>query len=129
MLLEEPPKLIILHLGGNDLTTLSIWQLHNVISREVGYLRAAFPNIKFVWVDILQRQVWRGGLCQGAIETKRVRINRLGRKLVKKTGPYKFLSVDIKAGEGFFRDDGVHLNQVGLEFYLDSLQDAILECI
>ena len=97
------------------------------MSREVAYLRAAFPNIKFVWVDILQRRVWLGGQSHQAIEAKRVRINRLGRKILKKSGPFKSISVDIKADEGFFRNDGVHLNQVGLEFYLDTLRDVILE--
>ncbi|XP_045186469.1 uncharacterized protein LOC123544463 [Mercenaria mercenaria] len=60
VLLSPPPKIIIIHLGGNDLASLSLIKMRRSIKGEIEYLREAFPDTVLIWVDILPRRVWRG---------------------------------------------------------------------
>ncbi|XP_053401628.1 uncharacterized protein LOC128557690 [Mercenaria mercenaria] len=130
VLFSSPPSIIFLHLGGNDLTDSTVVQIKRTMETEIEYLREAFPESIIVWIDILQRQVWRGALKgYDVIEQKRLRINRAGRKLVRSIGRYDVIHPDIDAETPFFRPDGVHLNDVGLEFYLDYIKDSILKNI
>ncbi|XP_045202245.2 uncharacterized protein LOC123555718 [Mercenaria mercenaria] len=128
VLLASPPKILVINLGGNDLTSRSILQIRNVIEREIKYFRAAFPDTVIIWVDILPRRKWQGALKSWkTIEFKRRRINRWGRYLVSCKGRYDSLSHDIDVETEFWLRDGVHLNDVGLEFYLDGLRDILLK--
>ncbi|XP_060583688.1 uncharacterized protein LOC132739884 isoform X2 [Ruditapes philippinarum] len=128
VLLSFPPSIIFIHLGGNDLVSVNTVQLRLLIEQEIIYLREAFPHTVIIWVDILQRQNWSGAI-RGyrPIEMKRKRLNRLARKIVTSSGLSDIIIPDIDAATAFFRDDGVHLNSVGLEFYLDYIKDAIVK--
>lgn len=127
VLFQSPPRAVFIHLGGNDLVSESIFRLKNIINKELCYIRTAFPAATIVWIDIIQRRKWLGASDAKAIEHKRTRINRLGRLIAASGGPSDAITCDIKAGDHFFRNDGVHLNDVGIEFYLDYLRDAILK--
>ena len=72
VLLGNTPNVIIIHLGGNDLASESVFRLKNIISKEVCYFRTAFPAAILVWVDIIQRRTWVGASDAKAIEKKRV---------------------------------------------------------
>ena len=128
VLLSEPPRIILVHLGGNDLTTLSLLQLKKAMESEIAYLRAAFPQTMIIWCDILPRKVWRGAANLKAINEKRKRVNRVGRQIVRQSGRGdEILCSEIDLKTNFFREDGVHLNDVGLEFYLDYLREGVLK--
>lgn len=95
---------------------------------ELLYLREAFPTTIIIWVDILPRRVWGSDpSAYKILENKRSRINRIGRQLVSSLGKFDLVKPDIDSKTAFFRQDGIHLNEVGLEFYLDYLRDAILK--
>jgi lysophospholipase L1-like esterase len=127
VLLMKSPDLIIIHLGGNDLVSMSLTRLRNVIKREMKYLRDAMPDSTIIWIDIIQRLSWRAPDSEiPNIEAKRKRINRWGRQQVKLHSRSDILCLDIDfKTPGFFREDGVHLSDVGLEFYLDTVRDLI----
>ena len=99
--------------------------MRDQIDLEVDYLRAAFSDAIIIWIDILQRRSWQGARDLAGIERKRRRINILGRYIVRRSGRGAVISPDIDSNTNFFRPDGIHLNLVGLEFYLDYLKDAI----
>ncbi|XP_045160135.2 uncharacterized protein LOC123525283 [Mercenaria mercenaria] len=126
VLLCLPPKMIIVSLGGNDLTNIKTPGIREIIQREVSYLRDALPNTVIVWMDILQRRVWKGARDgHKTLEQKRKRLNRLGRRIVLESGNGDVIMPDIDSSTNFYRSDGVHLNDVGLEFYLDYIKDVI----
>jgi hypothetical protein len=128
VLLSSPPSIIIIHLGGNDLISISNLQIKDVMRSELLYLREAFPTTIIIWVDILPRRVWGSDpSAYKILENKRSRINRIGRQLVSSLGNFDLVKPDIDSKTAFFRQDGIHLNEVGLEFYLDYLRDAILK--
>lgn len=126
MLLSSPPAAIVIHLGGNDLHDLSIIKIKKSIKSEIKYLREAFPTSVLIWIDILPRRVWRGNFSLNTMDSKRKRVNRFGRCLVTRSGNSDWVLPDIDIETNFFRADGVHLNEVGLEFYLDYLRDALI---
>ena len=127
VLLCTPPKIIALHLGGNDLARAPCTAITNQISKEIRYLRAAFPQTVLIWINILDRVNWRTNhFTRKTINSKRKRINRHGASWVKSTGPSDTLVIDIDASTpGVFLADGVHLSEVGLKFYLDALKDSL----
>jgi lysophospholipase L1-like esterase len=123
-LFRNPPKVIFIHVGGNDLTKHSVKFLLQLITETFDYIRQAFPDTPIVWIDILPRLQWGipGDKVKG-IKKKRLRINQFGRSAANEV-----LKIDIdEQTPGFFRADGVHLSDIGLEFYLDSLKDCILK--
>jgi len=71
-----PPKAILLHLGGNDVSSCPQKRIFNNIKHEIKYLREAFPEVILVWVDILLRLCWRSG---SPLDKKRKRLNGYGR--------------------------------------------------
>ncbi|XP_045199650.2 uncharacterized protein LOC123553949 [Mercenaria mercenaria] len=130
VILSSPPSIIYINLGGNDLVYENTCELRRIIEIEINYLREAFPDTTIVWVDILQRQNWQGAFGgKKPIEKKRKRLNRIARKIVTESGRSDVISPDIDAETAFFRNDGVHLNLVGLEFYIDYLRDSIRKLI
>lgn len=122
-LLSKAPEVIVLHMGGNDICKKSILRIKNLIKEKINKIKSVYPDVQLVWVDILQRQKW-GNYEHKTAEKCRVRLNRLGRTIVP-SQPSLVLRMDITSKEGFFRSDGVHLNVLGLEYYLDSLKDVL----
>ncbi|KAH3739243.1 hypothetical protein DPMN_045892 [Dreissena polymorpha] len=129
VLLNKAPDILFIHLGGNDLANTSVINLKNTIKRELNYIRAALPDSVLAWINILPRLTWNGaGVSDQVIDTKRKRINRWCRLRAKKFTKHEIVSVPIdSATPGFFRSDGVHLSDVGLELYLDCIRDVILK--
>lgn len=131
VLFQTPPKVILVHLGGNDLCTKSLLQVFNLIRNGLNYLLAAYPDVHYIWVDILQRLHWTSSY-QGdvIIERKRQRTNRFGRSLVATCSKGHSLVHDIDIHTpGFFRNDGIHLSNIGLAMYLDATRDKLLSLI
>ena len=131
VLLCQPPRIIVIHLGGNDLTLKPCTAIENAIAKEIRYLRTALPDAIIIWVDILDRLNWRSNaFSKTAMNKKRKRVNRSGRSWVTKSGRSDVLRMDINSETpGFYLADGVHLSLVGLEFYLDALKDTLLKHI
>ena len=131
VLFQPAPKVILIHLGGNDLCSLSLLRIFNLIRRGIHYLSGAYPSAHFLWVDILQRLHWTdtyGG--DVLIERKRLRVNRFGRQLVTSLLHGHTLEHDIDYNTpGFFRPDGTHLSHIGLAMYLDATRDALLSIL
>ncbi|XP_060570324.1 uncharacterized protein LOC132728663 isoform X1 [Ruditapes philippinarum] len=124
VLFSQPPKMVIINLGGNDLQSFKTPDIRNLIKQEIDYLRDAFPDTLLVWMDILPR-TWPENENK-PLNLKRKRLNRLGRRIVMESGKGAIITTEINDA-CFFRPDGIHLNIVGLEFYLDYLKDAIVE--
>ena len=131
VLLCSPPKIIILHLGGNDIGQLPCEAIANQIAKEIRYLRSAFADCTIIWVNILDRIKWRPtDFPRKAINSIRRRLNRQGRSWVKAHKKSDVLNIDIDTSvPGFYAPDGVHLSAVGLEFYLNALRDILCKHI
>ena len=73
--------------------------------------------------QVLPRLVWASGSPE---DCKRRRLNRHGRLVASSLKGHQ-VGVEIdNTTPGFFRPDGIHLSQVGLEMMLDNLRDAVI---
>ena len=122
---------MLIHLGGNYLSSRSILQTFNLIRRGFDYVTAANPEAHFIWVDLLQRLRWTESYqADIIIESKRRRVNRFGRALVNQLSKGHSLVHDIDIQTpGFFRDDGAHLSDIGLAMYLDPTRGALMNIV
>ena len=131
VLFQPQPKVILIHLGGNDLCSLSLLRIFNLVRRGIGYISSAYPEAHFLWVDILQRLFWTDSYKEDVIiERKRRRVNRFGRLIVRAL-PHGYSlvhDIDIRT-PGFYRPDGTHLSNIGLAMYLDATRDILLHII
>lgn len=127
---QRPPSVILVHLGGNDLSKLTTLSMMAIIRKGLKYVRRAAPECHLVWVDILPRFDYR--VLESAwesIDQKRMRVNRFGHAMMTKLHGH-VLSPDIDLETpGFFRPDGVHLSDVGNDMYIDALRDCIRSLI
>ncbi|KAH3844995.1 hypothetical protein DPMN_087264 [Dreissena polymorpha] len=120
VLFNNAPKVAVIHLGGNDLK-VPLKDLLDIMCAEIRYLRDAWPETILIWTDILDLGSW-----DLQDRRKMRRVNRFGRVEVSSTGKSDYWLPDISADEqGFFRPDGVHLNTLGLHFYLDGLTEFV----
>ena len=105
--------------------------MFNLIRRGLDYVTAAYPEAHFIWVDILQRLRWTESYqADIIIESKRRRVNRFGTGLVNQLNMGHSLVHDIDIQTpGFFRDDGTHLNDIGLAWFLDDTRDAFINLV
>ena len=120
-MLLSASSIVLINLGGNYLVNVSVIDLNEIKKSEIYYVWESFPQV----LDIIQRHKWIGANgCSVAFERKRRRINGNGRYFVCSSGTSDVvIKPDIDANTSFFNPDGVHENDVGLEFYLHYVKD------
>ena len=111
--------------------TWSLYKLSREINKEINYLYECFPETKVIWYDILQRRSWSTDRkVNVAIEKKHRRVNAFGRTAVVRQSLDMTLSADIDyQTKGFYREDGIHLSDIGLEMFMDTLRDGLIKCM
>ena len=73
VLFRSPPKVILLHLGGNDLVQHSLKVVFKLVQESVEYLATALPDVVLLWVNILQRSNWRAPALENRAIEKNVK--------------------------------------------------------
>ncbi|XP_069098624.1 uncharacterized protein [Pleurodeles waltl] len=117
------PDLLLIHLGENDLVKLSGLTLIQLMQRDLELLKQKLCGTCLVWTEFVPRRAWRGALNHGAIERARKKLNRAMRVFCWAQGIKVLRHGDIKEQEkALFRDDGVHLSQIGNAYYLTELR-------
>ena len=123
---SPPPNYLVIHLGSNDLTTIKLKDLMSNIECSVLRLKTLLPRTKLIWSDILQRCYWHGATSQVKIEKTRIRINSFARGLVLKEGGFTIRHQTITVKEiALYRNDGVHLSNVGNAIFLNDIQGGL----
>ena len=78
---RSAPAMIVIQLGGNDLSYIGIPELVDNIKSDVKYIQMLYPTSLIVWSDIIPRLSWRDVeiAFNKQMDLKRKRINRVGR--------------------------------------------------
>ncbi|XP_053326755.1 translation initiation factor IF-2-like isoform X2 [Spea bombifrons] len=120
------PSVLVVHLGGNDLGVVPVRALGDMILRDLATVRILFPEVQLVWSEVVARNYWRYASSQRALERSRVKLNRWVSRFVSGDGgvAVRHRSFERDAAN-LFRSDGVHLNDIGLDIFNLTLQDAI----
>lgn len=127
--LHRVPSMILVHLGGNDITSSTIQKMRRIIRRDFYYLSTNFPTTLLVWSDILPRLTWKfakEGSDLQALDRKRLRFNMIGHQVLRELPNGRVLSHEITTDTpGLFANDGCHLSDVGTDLFCNSLQGGI----
>ncbi|XP_053167402.1 uncharacterized protein LOC128351680 isoform X6 [Hemicordylus capensis] len=125
-----PPDILVLHLGENDLgrrTGLSIFQQ---ASSDLVTFCGWVPGVRIIWINWLQRRVWRGARSGLNLEKARRKVSAAIGKEVVALGGSVLRQPDLAARfPELFRPDGVHLSERGCDLYLRNIQGAIAESL
>lgn len=129
MLFNRPPKMILVHVGGNDLVQFKVTRIIKDLKRHLSYIASVFPEALVIWSDILPRTHWRGAINTPEnlrkLDNKRKRINRAGRLVTKELPHGRSIRHSIDTTPGLLKEDGVHLTLIGNAIFLDTLQEAL----
>lgn len=127
--LHATPKMIVIHVGGNNVVRTRMQKMKRIMYRDFKYLFELFPDTIIVWSEILPRLFWKFAPFNSqwrCWDRKRVRFNQLGRQMVSINANGRILKHDITADcSGLFAADRCHLSNVGNALFCNSLQAAI----
>ncbi|XP_078527935.1 uncharacterized protein LOC144802402 [Lissotriton helveticus] len=120
------PDLLIIHLGENDLVQLSGLALLQLMQRDLDVLKSRLAGTCIAWTELVPRKVWRGAMKHGAIEKARRKLNRAMRLYCGDNDIKVIAHEGIRLAEPLvFRDDGVHLSQLGNAYYMMEMRDVV----
>ncbi|XP_044138554.1 serine/arginine repetitive matrix protein 1-like isoform X4 [Bufo gargarizans] len=124
--LDRVPDILVLHVGGNDLGVRPCRELIRDIRFDFLRLWSLFPSVVTVWSDIVPRKVWREARSVERLNKARIKLNRVIGRFCAKHGAVVVRHPELEAGTGgFWRQDGVHLNAVGIDLWSLDLQGGV----
>ena len=115
---EDPPKFIVIHIGGNDIGASKVEHLRNDVKHVLTWVARNLPNTLIIWSQILPRINWRYSENFDAMERCRYRINNYVAFFVIRNGGAYIRYPEIKVNNSFICSDGVHLTDLGNNVFL-----------
>ena len=122
--IRDPPKYLVIHVGANYLGNKKVGYLRNEIKFILRGLLRIMPQTVLVWSQILPRFSWRYSDNFEAMERCRRRLNNCIASFILKTGGCYIRHPEL-THPALFKDDGVHLTDLGNELFLNNIQGAI----
>lgn len=121
------PDVILIHLGGNDLGTMTPETFVLAVKKDLISLKSIFPECRLVWSDILPRKSWRHSIDSMAVNNMRQAINKTIRGIMAELGGSSLTHDNIlpKLDTGLYRPDGVHLSGKGIDTFNLNMQDFL----
>ncbi|KAM4019046.1 uncharacterized protein ACNLHF_028401 isoform 5-T5 [Anomaloglossus baeobatrachus] len=120
------PTVLVVHAGGNDLGLIRKTFLLRLILSDIDQFLSFFKNVVLVWSEMIPRTYWHGARNTQAMEKVRKLLNRrISEFVTSRQGvvvKHRQLEGDNHA---FLLDNGVHLNDLGMDIFLSGLQDGI----
>ena len=130
MLSNSTPNTSVVHLSGNDLTTVKQGKLMGMIKKDLYYMASTFPSANIIWSDILPRLLWHDIVNTPEnlrkIDQKRKRINRVGSQNSQQLNRGKAIIHEIDTTPGLHKSDGVHLTRIGNAIFLNTMEEALM---
>lgn len=121
-----PPSILIVHLGGNDLGSVRTLDLLFMIKQDLYRFHLTSPGTIIVFSEIVPRFAWLSSPFSKVMEKMRKRVNRALAKFMPLLGGFSYRHVDLEGGiPGLYRQDGVHLSDVGADIFNLGLQSSI----
>eukprot|EP00079_Xenopus_tropicalis_P019423 XP_012809050.1 PREDICTED: uncharacterized protein LOC105945479 isoform X3 [Xenopus tropicalis] len=118
--------LIIVHAGGNDLTSIKTPALIEKMRKDLEEVIADSRVGGVAWSDIIQRGDWRGAISPQGIEKSRKKVNQAMHKLMCSSGNGVIKHNNIKHRQTqLFRKDKVHLSEEGLDLFWENIRNFI----
>lgn len=128
MITRGHPKILIIHLGGNNIDTVPQLALMQTIREDLIYINSVFSSSLLIWCDILPRQVWRNNKDGDSklLNLKCKRINRAVHQYMNTLSLGKVVSPHILwYMTELFSNDGVHLSEFGKLTYVQTFKNLL----
>ncbi|XP_029473251.1 uncharacterized protein LOC115099651 [Rhinatrema bivittatum] len=117
------PKVLLIHLGGNDVGEGSCKELLLKIKKDFSRLLNVLPGTRLGWSDIILRlkfvewTLWRTGV---------KKLNKqIGKWLEGQGGFWVTHEWAWEVIPGYFRSDGIHLSDVGIDLFNNTIQESL----
>lgn len=126
MLTRGHPKIIILHVGGNNIDSVPQLTLMQSIKDDLEYIHSVYSPAMLVWCDILPRLFWRNNKTEDskALNLKAKRINRAAHQYMTGLGQTLTPHILWHMTE-LFDNDGVHLSDFGKLTYVQTFRNLM----
>ncbi|OCT91870.1 hypothetical protein XELAEV_18014927mg [Xenopus laevis] len=120
------PDIVLIHLSGNDIGKEKTIEIIRFIRRDLAQLHFSFPKVVFVWSEIVSRITWFPFPEIKSLDRCQKKINSAIAKFAKGLNIFTYRHTDLELnGSGVYRDDGVHLSDIGLDIFNNGLKNAI----
>lgn len=120
------PQYILLHCGANDIGAIPVRKILREIDAILEFINTRFPQSRVIWSQLLPRIVWRLSTNVIAMEKARKRVNSYGARYVLQNGGCYLLHPQLSAfNSELYDNDGVHLNFIGNNLFLDGLKSGL----
>ncbi|XP_041432529.1 uncharacterized protein LOC108703769 [Xenopus laevis] len=120
--------LLIIHAGGNDLTSTKTIQLIIDIRTDLLKIKEKKRPKALAWSNVLPRPTWEGAGSQVAVDRTRKKVNRALSRFMVSNGDFVVTHNDftVKSPE-LFRENGIHLSDAGLDIFNADLRTFLTE--
>ncbi|XP_052091886.1 corepressor interacting with RBPJ 1-like isoform X1 [Mytilus californianus] len=123
---KPPPDVLILYVGSNDVGYVKPMDLVKMIKNDLGTIKEMCPDTQLIYNEILSRINWRGAPNNEDGEQQRLTINKYVKPAVESMGGFMIHHPDIRnVNLALYRDDGVHLNDVGYDIFNGNVADTV----
>ncbi|KAM5140492.1 uncharacterized protein ACMZJ9_014352 [Mantella aurantiaca] len=120
------PNILIIHVGGDDIGKMLRLELVHTLKSDLLNFKKNFPNTVVVYSEIIPRPAWLNTPLAKQYEKIRKRINRAMEKFLPEIGGFSLRHINLEGGEdGLYRQDGVHLSDIGLDILNKDFQECI----
>lgn len=120
------PHIIIIHAGGNDIGKVRTWDLLCEIKTEFSSVKLLFPQSILAFSEIIPRLIWSPFSNLFYVDKIRRRLNRTVHNFIVSLGGLSFRHTELEGFlPGLFRNDLVHLSEVGIDIFNMGLQSLI----
>ncbi|XP_053316325.1 uncharacterized protein LOC128484031 [Spea bombifrons] len=120
------PSVVVIHAGGNDMGATPQRELVWKMRRDVERLLELVPGLLLVWSEMIPRRNWRHARDRAAMEHSRGKVNKLMASFVRRHGGVVVRHVALEEFcPSLFSGDGVHLSDLGLDFFNLALTEGI----
>lgn len=131
LLLQEhgtPPRVLVIHCGGNSIGLVSLKKLQLQMKSLMGSLHQNMSNTLLVWSNILPRKYWLHMISSIAEEQARIRINSSLESFVcKKLNGALIRHPDIDINQPKLFQDYVHLSKLGNFIFTNTIKTALVK--
>ncbi|KAM4031880.1 uncharacterized protein ACNLHF_019256 [Anomaloglossus baeobatrachus] len=120
------PVILLIHAGGNDLCSYWLAELLTTMRSDVDKFHGFFPELVFIWSEIIPRVAWQGARDAAVVERSRRTLNARMSRFVHFKGGVVVRHRQLEGdNSSLMLPDGVHLSDIGLDIFLSGLQDGI----
>ena len=127
---DKHPRWLIIHLGGNDLASIPLKHLIELIQKDMKAYSKVFPETCLVWSDILPRATYRGARSNAKVEKSRKCLNNAMKLFMPLVAGRSIQHGNIKWNAcHLYRNDGVHMNNEGNDVLLKNITLAMNDII